>query len=82
MVHVRNAIWLRHEPCRALPTVYCTTISKTKFWKYNCLESEHSRPSRSRTEIGLKSVIMHRYWKFFHKRLPDICAHNFATGSC
>ena len=51
------------------------------FKKYSRLKLANLRQSRGCTKIGLKSVIMHRFRKFFHWCLPDICANYFVPGS-
>ena len=51
------------------------------FRKYSRLKLAHLRQSRGCTKIGVKSVIMHRFRKFYHWCLRDICANIFAAGS-
>ena len=65
----------------SFPTVYCTSKSMQPFRKYSRLKLAHLRQSRGCTKISVKSVIMHRFRKFFHWCLPDICANNFASES-
>ena len=49
----------------SLPTVYCTSKSMQPFRKYSRLKLAHLPQSRGCTKISVKSVIMHRFRKFF-----------------